>query len=159
MIGAKTAALFDAAMHVGALVADAPAQQVQALATYGYELGIAFQMTDDALDFSASAQDMGKAAGDDFREGKITLPIILAHQAGTAEEQAFWQRTVGKVQQTEGDLDTALRYLEAHGALAETLNRAEQAGQRAVAALDICADSPIKSLLHDLIQFVVNRRH
>ena len=159
VIGAKTAALFEAAMRAGALVAGAKDREVEALGRYGYELGIAFQMADDALDFSASKADMGKASGDDFREGKVTLPIILAYQAGDGDERAFWQRCIEKLDQKDTDLATARAYLESHGALKQTLARAQAAGNVAKQVLEVFEASALKSLLIDLIDFVVYRRH
>jgi len=159
VIGAKTAALFDAAMQVGGLVADASAVQLEALKTYGHELGLAFQMADDALDFAATAKDMGKAAGDDFREGKVTLPIILAYAAGDEEQKAFWRRCIERLDQQEADLETALAYLDQHQAIAQTLTQAEASGTRAKAALDVFADGPLKAMLCGLIDFVVHRTH
>ena len=159
VIGAKTAALFEAAMEVGGLVSTGDAGQVQALATYGYELGLAFQMTDDALDFATSQTQLGKAVGDDFREGKVTLPIILAYAAGDAEQQAFWVRTVQNLKQSDDDLQTALVYLRQHDALGQTLQRSSAAAARAKAALAVFPESRIKTLLLDLADFAVERSH
>lgn len=159
VIGAKTAALFEAAMQVGAMVSPAPQAHIEALASYGYHLGLAFQMIDDALDFTASAQDMGKAVGDDFREGKVTLPIILAYEAGSAQEREFWKRTVEKLDQQDGDLETALVYLDIHDAIGVTITRAQEAGEEAIKALAGFADCAVKTLLIDLIGFVVTRKH
>ena len=159
VIGAKTAALFDAAMQVGGLVAEATPAQLEALKTYGNELGLAFQMADDALDFAATEKDMGKAVGDDFREGKVTLPIILAFEAGDEAEGAFWKRCIERVDQTDADLETALGYLAKHKAIARTLAEAASAGARAKAALEVFADGPLKAMLGDLIDFVVHRTH
>ena len=159
VIGAKTAALFEAAMHVGALVSPLETCDVAALAKYGYYLGLAFQMVDDALDFSASAQDMGKEAGDDFREGKVTLPIIFAYKTSGWEERAFWERTIGKLNQDDSDLEQACHYLKACGAIEETLRLAKQRGTEAMATLSRFEDGNIKTQLIDLINFVVHRRH
>ena len=128
VIGAKTAALFAAAMRVGGLAAGAEAPLLTALETYGTQLGLAFQMADDALDFTASEKDMGKAMGDDFREGKVTLPLILAFAAGGQEEKTFWRRTIEKVDQRDGDLDQALIYLTKHQAIDQTLRGSATGG-------------------------------
>ncbi len=159
VIGAKTAALFAAATHVGALVSGAARDQVAALATYGANLGLAFQMADDALDYGAKSADMGKAAGDDFREGKVTLPVILAYAAGDAGERAFWHRTIRDLKQEDGDLDQATAFLDTRGTIQETLDRAAAAADTALGALDCIPASPLKSLLIDLGQFVVHRPH
>ena len=159
VIGAKTAALFEAAMRVGGLVADAPTAQVAALATYGDQLGLAFQMADDALDFASTEKAMGKAAGDDFREGKVTLPIILAYAAGDEDQRAFWKRTIEKLDQSEADLETAQTYLSQHQAIEQTLAQAEGAGDKAIHALQTFDDGEVKSLLSELINFVVHRSH
>ncbi len=107
VIGAKTAALFTAACEVGAVVAERPEAEVKALADYGTNLGIAFQLIDDALDYSAEQASLGKTIGDDFREGKVTLPVLLANRKGTPDEQNFWKRVIEQ-SQTKSDLDTAL---------------------------------------------------
>ena len=159
VIGAKTAALFAAALWVGGLVADASPEQISALKTYGRELGLAFQMADDALDFSAKTQDMGKAGGDDFREGKVTLPIILAYAAGDGDQRAFWCRCIERLDQKEADLAIAITYLNQHQAITQTLAQAQAAGVRAKAALTAFVDSPLKARLSDLIDFVVHRTY
>ena len=157
VIVAKTAALFAAAAHVGALVSGAAKDEVAALTTYGTSLGLAFQMADDALDYQATSADMGKEPGDDFREGKVTLPVILAYAAGDAGERAFWHRTIQDLRQEDGDLDQAVAFLDAHGTVHETLRQASAAADAAFAALDRFPESRLKSLLIDLSQFVVHR--
>ena len=113
VIRAKTAQLFAAACRIGAVVADRPRVEEEALETYGMNLGIAFQLIDDVLDFSAEQAKLGKTVGDDFREGKITLPIILAFRRGDNEERAFWRRTLESLEQTENDLTRALDLMTA----------------------------------------------
>lgn len=159
VIASKTAALFEAAMEVGGLVSDTSLDRVNALKAYGYELGLAFQMVDDALDYSASPQDMGKATGDDFREGKLTLPLILAFEAGNSEQKSFWRRTIRDLKQKDGDLEVAVSYLTLHDSVNSTLKRAKEAGDRAKSAISEFEDSPIKAHLINLIDFVVNRSH
>ena len=117
IIEAKTAALFSAATHAGALAAGANDKLAEALRLYGHHLGMSFQMIDDVMDYAATDTVMGKNAGDDFHEGKITLPVLLALQAADADEQAFWQRTMGDHNQTSGDLQTARRLIEKHGSI------------------------------------------
>ena len=121
MIEAKTAALFAAASRIGAVVAERPPAEEEALERFGRNLGIAFQLIDDMLDFSARQSELGKSVGDDFRDGKITLPILIALARGDAEERAFWRRTLEDGDQRPGDLERAMRLVERRGALAETL--------------------------------------
>ena len=108
VVQGKTAALFSAACQVGAVVADRPEADERALAEYGTNLGIAFQLVDDALDYAADQATLGKTVGDDFREGKITFPVLAAYGAGDVTERAFWTRTIGQSEQEEDDLDRAL---------------------------------------------------
>ena len=121
VIQGKTAALFAAACEVGAVLTDRPAVERAALASYGMNLGIAFQLVDDALDYAADQAMLGKTVGDDFREGKVTLPVLAAYQAGDEMERVFWRRTIEEGAQEEGDLSRALRLMEARGAIAVTL--------------------------------------
>ncbi|HWA49302.1 MAG TPA: polyprenyl synthetase family protein, partial [Dongiaceae bacterium] len=117
VIKGKTAVLFAAACEVGAVVADRPKREQEALAGFGLNLGIAFQLIDDMLDYSARQSELGKTVGDDFREGKITLPVILAFRRGDEDERAFWRRTLESLNQQDGDLDRAVRLMNKHGAL------------------------------------------
>ncbi len=158
VIAAKTAALFTAACEVGAVVADRPANEVQALADYGTNLGIAFQLIDDALDYSAEQQALGKTIGDDFREGKVTLPVLLANQKGDAAEKAFWKRTIEDTQK-DGDLAEALTLIEKHGTIADTFAAARSYGSAAKDALDIFPDSEVKSALIAAVDFAIDRAY
>jgi octaprenyl-diphosphate synthase len=124
VIRGKTAALFIAACQVGAVVADRPEAEEQALADYGANLGMAFQLVDDALDYAADQATLGKTVGDDFREGKITLPVLAAYAAGDEADRAFWRRTVEAAEQDGADLDHAMRLIERSGAIRVTLDRA-----------------------------------
>ena len=137
VIRGKTAALFSAACEVGAVIATRPAAEQQALAEYGENLGIAFQLVDDALDYAADQATLGKTVGDDFREGKITLPVLAAFAHGDAGERDFWRRTIEASEQTDADLDHAMRLIERRGAIATTIDRAacfiETAKQRLLA--------------------------
>lgn len=159
VIQAKTAQLFAAACHVGGLVAGADAQQEQALQDYGNNLGIAFQLVDDALDYSAKQAELGKTVGDDFQDGKMTLPVILAIARGNAEEKAFWKRTQEDQDIQDGDLETALSLLQKYNTLEDTLTRAEDYGKTAIQALDCFEASPIKTALIDVVDFCIKRAY
>jgi octaprenyl-diphosphate synthase len=158
VIGAKTAALFTAACEVGAVVADRPEKEVKALADYGTNLGIAFQLIDDALDYSAEQAALGKTIGDDFREGKVTLPVLLANQKGTPDEQNFWKRVIEDTQ-TKLDLEKALELIEKYGTIADTFAAARKYGTAAKNALSIFNDSPEKSALIDAVDFAIDRAY
>ena len=157
VIRGKTAALFAAACQVGAVVAGRPAAEEAALADFGMNLGIAFQLVDDALDYAADQVLLGKTVGDDFREGKITLPVLLAHAAGDAAERGFWQRTIEASEQTEADLDTALGLMARHGAIAATIDRAGVYAAAAQAALGPFPDSELRRALADVCDYTVRR--
>lgn len=157
VISAKTAVLFRAACQVGALVAEQPRAQEEALAAYGQNLGIAFQLADDVLDYSAKQAELGKAIGDDFRDGKITLPIILAYRRGTDSEREFWRRTMEQQDQTEADLDTAMGYLTRHHALEDSIERARHYGAIARDSLGIFPDSDAKAAMLEAVDFAIER--
>jgi octaprenyl-diphosphate synthase len=157
VIRGKTAALFAAACQVGAVVAARPEADESALAEFGMHLGIAFQLVDDALDYAADQARLGKTVGDDFREGKITLPVLLAHAAGDAAERSFWQRTIEASEQTDADLDTALALMARHGAIAATLDRAGLYAAKAQAALAGFADTPLRRALAAVCDYTVRR--
>ena len=159
VIRAKTAQLFSAACRIGAVVADRPKIEEDALETFGMNLGIAFQLIDDVLDFSAKQAKLGKTVGDDFREGKITLPIILAFRRGGDEERVFWRRTLEDLDQRDGDLDRAIGLLEKHGALDDTVERARHYGAIARDAMGIFDDGPHKRALVDVIDFCIERAY
>ncbi len=159
VIMAKTAPLFAAACRVGAVMANRPREEEDALISYGRNLGIAFQLVDDVLDYSARESALGKTVGDDFREGKITLPVVLAYRRGSDSERAFWQRTLGNLQQTDADLAQAIGLLQKHGTLADTLERAAHYGAIARDALAIFPDSHIKDALLEAIDFCIQRGH
>ena len=161
VIRAKTAALFAAACRIGAVVADRPKVEEEALESYGLNLGIAFQLIDDMLDYSARQEKLGKEIGDDFREGKITLPVILAFRRGDDEERAFWRRTLEDLDQKEdgSDLQRAIKLLEKNASLQDTINRARHYGDIARDALGIFPDSVAKSALIDIIDFCIDRAY
>ncbi|WP_127559488.1 polyprenyl synthetase family protein [Nioella ostreopsis] len=157
VVKGKTAALFEAATEVGGVVAGAPDSQVSALARYGDALGMSFQIVDDLLDFGGTSGALGKNIGDDFRERKLTLPMIKAIAKADAEERAFWQRTIEKGRQQEGDLDAALTLLRKHGALEETRVEALRYRDQAKAAIADLPPHPLRDMLADLADFVVER--
>ena len=159
VIRAKTAQLFAAACRIGAVVADRPRVEEEALETYGMNLGIAFQLIDDVLDFSAEQAKLGKTVGDDFREGKITLPIILAFRRGDNEERAFWRRTLESLEQTEDDLTRALDLMTKHNALTDTVSRAQHYGAIARDSLGLFGNGEEKRALEDLIDFCIHRAY
>ncbi|WP_431855455.1 polyprenyl synthetase family protein [Azospirillum sp.] len=157
VIKAKTAELFAAACRVGAVVASRPQAEEMALYDYGMNLGIAFQLVDDVLDYSAKQAKLGKTVGDDFREGKITLPIVLAFRRGNDEERAFWRRTMEELDQQDGDLERAQQLMVKHSALKDTVERARHYGAIARDALGLFPDSAVKRALLDVIDFVIDR--
>ena len=159
VIRAKTAALFAAAAEVGPTLAGAPADQTAAMRSYGINLGLAFQLIDDALDYSGSQSDLGKRVGDDFREGKITLPVVLSYRRGTPNERAFWTRTLQTGEIEDSDLAEALSLMRRHGAIEDTIERAEHYGAVALDALAIFPDAPEKSALMDAVAFCIRRAH
>ncbi|WP_224816930.1 polyprenyl synthetase family protein [Hasllibacter sp. MH4015] len=157
VIRGKTAALFEAACEVGGVIAGRDAAVVKALAAYGDGLGIAFQMADDLLDWGGTSGAIGKNIGDDFRERKLTLPVIRAIAAADDTERAFWARTIGKGDQQDGDLDTALGLLQRHGTLEATRVEANAYATRAKAALAALPDHPLRDMMRDLADYVVER--
>jgi octaprenyl-diphosphate synthase len=159
VIGAKTAALFSAAAEVGAVVAKRPKNEQAALESYGRNLGIAFQLIDDALDYSGKQALMGKSVGDDFREGKITLPVVLSYRRGSAEERHFWTRTLEDGNQTADDLLYAQKLMDRHGAITDTIERAKHYGDIARDALAIFPDGPHKAALLEAVDFCVSRAY
>lgn len=157
VIRGKTAALFAAACEVGGIVADRPENEVAALADFGMNLGVAFQLVDDALDYAADQALLGKTVGDDFREGKITLPVLAAYQAGDAEERAFWQRTIETTEQTDVDLDHAMHLMARRDAIGATLQRACAFASAAKAALAAFPDNALRGALLDVADYTVSR--
>jgi octaprenyl-diphosphate synthase len=157
VVEAKTAELFAAASRLGAVVAERPQIEEEALDRFGRNLGIAFQLADDLLDFAARQSELGKSIGDDFRDGKITLPVLLALNRGDAEERAFWRRTLEEMDQRPGDLERAIRLIERHGAGAETLRRARLYAAAAVEALSAFRDGAERRALTEVAIFVTER--
>ncbi|MFA5539617.1 MAG: polyprenyl synthetase family protein [Gemmobacter sp.] len=157
VIRGKTAALFAAATEVGGVVAGAPEAQVAALRAYGDALGVAFQMADDLLDYGGAVAATGKNIGDDFRERKLTLPVIRAVARADAEEHTFWQRAIEKGDQRPGDLEHALDLLARHRALETTRDTALGWATRAREALGALPGHPLRGMLDDLAHYVVAR--
>jgi octaprenyl-diphosphate synthase len=159
VVSAKTAALFAAAAQSGAELTERGSGFVAALKDYGNNLGIAFQLVDDALDYSGRQALMGKTVGDDFREAKMTLPIILAYARADEATKPFWQRVIETGNQTETDLDRAITLVEQTGAIQETMRRARRYADQAKAALSTLPDSGIRHALSDIADFCVERAY
>ena len=157
VIAAKTAALFEAACEIGPVITGQKASEIDALRRYGYHLGMAFQIADDVLDYNADRAKLGKAIGDDFREGKLTAPVILALQNASSEEKAFWKKTMQSLKQEEGDLARALDILNAHDSLNSGLAIAKDFANKAVQDLETCPDSALKTLMQELALYTVYR--
>jgi octaprenyl-diphosphate synthase len=157
VVRGKTAALFEAACQVGAVVAERPVDEEAALARYGLNLGIAFQLVDDALDYAADQARLGKTIGDDFREGKITLPVLVAYERGNTAERGFWSRTIESGQQNEADLPRALNLIAAAGAIEATLDRAAEFAALAQVALSAFPDTTLRRALRDVAEYAVRR--
>ncbi len=159
VIRAKTAALFAAACEVGPILAGRSRAEISACRAYGTNLGIAFQLVDDALDYGGSSSALGKNVGDDFREGKITLPVVLSFRRGTETERQFWRRTLEQGTIAAGDLETALATLRRHRAIDDTIERARHYGAMARDALALFPASEWKAALLDVVDFCIARAH
>lgn len=157
VVRGKTAALFSAATEVGGVISGAPEAQVVALRDYGDALGIAFQIVDDLLDYGGSAAAIGKNTGDDFRERKLTLPVIKAVAKADAAERAFWVRVIEKGRQEDGDLAEAMSIMARHGAMEAARADALGWAAKARAALTLLPEHPIRGMLDDLAGYVVAR--
>ena len=157
VITCKTAVLFAAACQIAGVVAEREPSIEERLETFGRNLGIAFQLVDDALDYAADSASMGKNAGDDFREGKLTLPVILAYARGSDDERSFWQRTIARFRQEDSDLAQAIALCRKHGTLTETLDRARHYAARAKDALAGLPDSAARAALFETADFAVSR--
>jgi octaprenyl-diphosphate synthase len=157
VIQSKTAELFAAASRIGAVLAGRPVHEEEALDRFGRNLGTAFQLVDDMLDFSAREAELGKSVGDDFRDGKVTLPVLLALARADDEEQAFWHRTLEELDQRPGDLERAIDLVERRGAIAETLMRARGYATAAARALAPFADGPERRALAAAAAFASDR--
>jgi octaprenyl-diphosphate synthase len=159
IISAKTAALFAAACRVSPVVAEASEEAEFALENYGKNLGIAFQLSDDVIDYASDTATMGKGVGDDFRDGKMTLPVILAYARGNEQDRTFWRSAIGGERVSDDDLDRAIRLLKGTDALADTIERARQYARRAIDALAILPASKAKAALAEAAEFAVARAY
>ncbi|MEA2857566.1 MAG: octaprenyl-diphosphate synthase [Methylobacteriaceae bacterium] len=159
VIRAKTAALFAAACEVGPVLAGRSKADEAACRSYGMNLGVAFQLIDDALDYGGTSTRLGKNVGDDFREGKITLPVVLSFRRGSESERGFWRRTLEDGACADGDLETAIGLLRKHRALEDTVERARHYGAMARDALELFPASQWKHALLETVDFCVARAH
>jgi octaprenyl-diphosphate synthase len=157
VIRAKTAELFAAACEVGPALASRPKDEQSACRSFGMNLGIAFQLVDDALDYGGTAAKLGKNVGDDFREGKVTLPVVLAFRRGSESERAFWRRTLEEGNATDADLEHAISLMTKHRALEDTIKRARHYGAIATDALALFPASPMKEALEEAVEFCICR--
>jgi octaprenyl-diphosphate synthase len=159
VVRAKTAALFAAACEIGPALEGRPKAEQAACRSYGANLGIAFQLIDDMLDYGGQRAALGKNVGDDFREGKVTLPVVLAFRRGDADERQFWRRTIEAGEIGDGDLERAVSLVQKHAALDDTMARARHYGAMARDALGLFGDGPVKHALLDVVGFVTGRTH
>lgn len=159
VIEGKTASLFAAACEVGPVIANQDDATIKALRDYGMNLGMAFQIIDDVLDYNADRAKLGKTVGDDFREGKMTAPVLFALEAADEKEKAFWQRTLGDKDQNDGDLKTAQNLIAKHEALSKGMDMATRYGDKAIKCLSTLPDNALRKTLEELIPFVINRQH
>jgi octaprenyl-diphosphate synthase len=159
VVSAKTAALFAAAAESGAVVSDQSPERVSAMHAYGQNLGIAFQLVDDALDYSGRQALMGKSVGDDFREAKVTLPVILAYARANDAARKFWTRAIETGPQGEADLDRAITLVEETGAISDTMARARRYADLAKRSLEAEPAGAIRAVLGDIADFCVERAY
>ena len=159
VVRGKTAALFAAACEVGPILAHKGKPEIEACRSYGTNLGIAFQLIDDALDYGGTATKLGKNVGDDFREGKITLPVVLAYRRGNEEERHFWKETLENGDHSDEALAKALGLMRKHRTIEDTIERARHYGSMAHDALELFPDSPMKAAMIEAIAFCIARAH
>ncbi|MEO8547617.1 MAG: polyprenyl synthetase family protein [Sphingomicrobium sp.] len=159
IIGAKTAALFAAACRIAPVVAEASDEAEVALESYGRNLGFAFQLVDDVIDYASDATTMGKGVGDDFRDGKMTLPLILAYARGSKDERAFWEAAVAGERVSDAHLARAIALMRSSEALADTIDRARHYGRRAIDALGPFPTGKAKAALTEAVEFAVARAY
>ena len=159
IIGAKTAALFAAACRVAPVVAEASEEAELALESYGKNLGIAFQLTDDVIDYASDEATMGKGVGDDFRDGKMTLPVILAYARGSEEDRAFWREAIAEGRASDDDLAQAITLMRSTEALSDTVEHARHYGRRAIDALAGFPASKAKAALTEAVEFAIARAY
>ena len=159
VIQAKTAALFAAATEIGPVIAGCSQDKIDAMRDYGMNLGMAFQIADDILDYSPATVKMGKNIGDDFKEGKITAPVLFAIEGANAEEKAFWERTLVDLDHKDGDLDHAMSLIHKYDALEKSKAKAQDYARAAKRALEKAPETDIRQFLFDLIGFTINRSY
>jgi octaprenyl-diphosphate synthase len=159
VIRAKTAELFGAACEVGPALAGGAKAEQAACRSFGMNLGVAFQLIDDALDYGGKSAKLGKNVGDDFREGKVTLPVVLSFRRGSESERAFWNRTLGQGDIRDGDLDTAIGLMTKHRSIEDTVGRAQHYGSIAKEALALVPPSAVKQALENTVDFCIARAH
>jgi octaprenyl-diphosphate synthase len=159
IINAKTAALFAAACRISPVVAEAGEEAEEALEAFGRNLGIAFQLIDDAIDYSSDEETMGKGRGDDFRDGKVTLPVILAYARGDEKDRAFWKAAMQGDRTSDNDLAHATRLIDTTGAMADTMERARLYARRAIDALAPFPASRARAALTNAVEFTVARAY
>ena len=159
IIGAKTAALFAAACRVAPVVAEAGEEAELALESYGRNLGIAFQLVDDVIDYASDAETMGKGLGDDFRDGKMTLPVILAYARASSDDRSFWKAAASGERVSDDDLALAISLMRSTGALSDTIDRARHYGRRAIDALGPFPAGKVKSALTEAVEFAISRAY
>jgi octaprenyl-diphosphate synthase len=159
IIKAKTAELFAAACQIGAVVANGSEPENQALRHFGMSLGIAFQIIDDALDYSANIMDLGKDIGNDFKEGKVTLPVLIAYRRSNELEKAFWLRTMKLLDQKPEDLEQAIDLIKKHDAFNYCLDQAKSYINQASAALSGFPPSEAKLILSGILDFAIERSY
>ena len=157
VVNAKTASLFSAASQVGAISANASKTEVNALKSFGTNFGMTFQLVDDAIDYSSNKKILGKDTGDDFKEGKITLPIILAYGRSNEEEKKFWKRTIANLDQENGDFDKALEIINKYQCIEDTITRANHFSNVAIDSIDIFKNNQYKELLTSLVSTSLSR--
>ncbi len=159
VIRAKTAELFGAACEVGPVLCARPKAEQTACRSFGMNLGVTFQLVDDVLDYGGKSAKLGKNVGDDFREGKITLPVVLAFRRGSDSEREFWRRTLEQGEAADSDLEHAIGLMAKHRALEDTIGRAHHYGAIAKDALALFPDSPMKTALAETVEFCIARTH
>jgi len=159
VIRAKTATLFQAAAEVGAMAGGADEAGRAALRDYGMELGLAFQLVDDVLDYRGESGAMGKNTGDDLREGKMTLPVILTLADANPAEREIITASLGKSDASDAALTQVVAIMNRHGALARTIEEAHAHVRAARAALDPLPPSAMKTILSDIAEFYVSRAY
>lgn len=158
VIESKTAALFAAACEVGPVIAGADENQAKAMADYGLNMGIAFQIADDTLDYMAEREKLGKTIGDDFREGKITAPVLFALKNANKEEQEFWHRTLVELEQNDDDLKKACALFEKYNVMDTCFDLAITYKSKAIKALQLAPESKLRTLLEELTDYTITRK-